>query len=80
MPVLAAARALGCLGWTGLGWAGLGWWWYLLVRAAGGLAQCSGPYWPQGDIGILLLSSKKRRHGIYIESLSRLFKELQIQV
>ena len=56
--VLACA---GCCPRTGL--PGLGWWWYLLVRAAGGLAQCSGPYWPQGDIGILLLSSEKRRHG-----------------
>ena len=57
LPVLAAARALGCLG-----WAGLGWWWYLLVQAAGGLAGAvSVAQWPilgysyyplrRGDIG-----------------------------
>ena len=57
LPVLAAARALGCLGWAGLGWAGLGWWWYLLVQAAGGLAGAVSV----AHTGVLLLSSEERR-------------------
>ena len=58
LPVLAAARALGCLG-----WAGLGWWWYLLVQASVGLAGAVSV----AHTGVLLLSSEERRPRRYTE-------------